>query len=115
MDFLNPVFSTVTVYVPTNRFGKTYVPALEVDVETETPVASFVTVTFASTMDAPLVSPTSTRKLPSSRWPRATEVCIRNRNTPNMPRKSRPAFEGQLLQGLLLVALSRIICAPSKN
>src|SRR6266446_3116514 len=113
IDFLNPVFSTVTVYVPTNKFGKTYVPALDAFEETETFVASFVTVTFASTIDAPLVSPTSTRKLPSRRCPRATEACIRKRNTPSIPMKSRQTLESRLLLGPTLVALSQFICSPS--
>src|SRR5260370_37588495 len=112
-DFLNPVFSTVIVYVPTSKVGKTYVPALDAVVETETPVASFVTVTLASTTDAPLVSATSTRNPPSRRWPRATEICIIKRNTPSIPTKSRPAIEYQLLLWVILASLSQFICAPS--
>src|SRR5260370_5995486 len=112
-DFLNPVFSTVIVYVPTSKVGKTYVPALDAVVETETPVASFVTVTLASTTDAPLVSATSTRNPPSRRWPRATEICIIKRNTPSIPTKSRPAIEYHLLLWEILAALSQFICAPS--
>src|SRR5580704_15365052 len=34
--FLKPVFSTLIVYVPTSRFGKTYVPELDVLVDRET-------------------------------------------------------------------------------
>src|SRR5436190_18271729 len=69
--FLNPSFSTVTAYVPTNKFGKTYVPALEVVVAAETPVASFSTVTFASSILAWLLSVIVTRSVPSSLCARA--------------------------------------------
>src|SRR5215831_9507423 len=69
--FLNPSFSTVTAYVPTNKFGKTYVPELEVVVVAETPVAWFSAVTFASSILAWLLSAMVTRSVPSSRCARA--------------------------------------------
>src|SRR5215510_12581105 len=65
-DFLNPDFSTVTVYEPTSRFGKTYVPALDAVAVVETPVASLVTVTWASRIPAPVESETVMRNVPSS-------------------------------------------------
>src|SRR5215471_19233868 len=65
-DFLNPDFSTVMVYEPTRRFGKTYVPALDAVAVVETPVASLVTVTLASRIPAPVESETVIRNVPSS-------------------------------------------------
>src|SRR5215472_5368140 len=64
--FLNPDFSAVTLYEPTSRFGNTYVPALDAVAVVETPVASFVTVTLASRIPAPLESETVMRNVPSS-------------------------------------------------
>ena len=69
--FLNPSFSTVTAYVPTNKFGNTYVPELEAVVVTATPVSSFSAVTFAPSILAWLLSVTVTRSVPSKRCARA--------------------------------------------
>src|SRR5229473_1151723 len=64
--FLNPSFSTVTVYEPTSRSGNTYVPALEAVAVIPTLVPSLVTVTLASGITAPILSVTVTRSVPSS-------------------------------------------------
>jgi hypothetical protein len=63
--FANPLTSTVTVYMPGSRFGRLNVPAALVVVSAETFVATFVAVTLAPAMTAPLGSVTSPRSVPS--------------------------------------------------
>src|SRR6266850_5416695 len=67
MAFLKPSFSTVTEYVPTKRFGNTYVPSLEAVVDVSTPVAKLVAVTLASWIVPWLLSQTVMRSVPSNR------------------------------------------------
>src|SRR5262249_18435796 len=64
--FLNPDFSTITIYEPTSRFGKTYIPALDAIADIATQIPSLVTITLASRIPAPIASKTVTRNVPSS-------------------------------------------------
>ena len=118
--FLNPDFSAVTVYVPTSRSGKTYVPALDAVAVVVTPVASLVTVTLASGIPAPVESETVTRNVPSSlcALPKAGKINAANTRVKNAVHKllvrlpPLPSFDGAHRQPVTFTILPRFIGFP---
>jgi hypothetical protein len=96
-----PSFSTVTEYVPTVRSGNTYVPALEAVAVLGTFVASFVTVTRASSIEAPVLSVTVTRRVPSRRCARSACVASRQDNNTNSANLVILTIGASLLKELL--------------